>query len=367
MNINFEGLLKIILKHRFFILVNTVSITLLIIFVSFVIPARFKSKAILMPKRLEFFTPDSIKVERIKLPVPSEYYFLPSLMTPSHLYAEILKTPRVLMPVVKNYKLKEYFKKKSLEDAMEKLKDHVHIKITPAGLIVISVEMRDKNLARNINSAIIENLQEVLGGLDYGIWSKMGQFLLYKMKEIRDTINFLQNQLTLHRVKYKTIFPDSEYLIQLSNYSELFRTKLNLEFQRDYLSYLFPGSPIVDHISRRIDLIEDRLKHIENEKGTIKWLEKGLQTTAALGVKYEELRAKLTMYMSLYKALEFEYEYAKIMADKEVSPLEVLQFPSLPEIRSFPKRKKMAVLGLIVGLYMSLVGALFLECIHRKS
>ena len=358
-------LLVVVLKRFKLIFFLTISIVFFSVILSLVLPPKYEAEIIIMPKRLEYIPQDSLQLAKIGLPIPSHTYYLPILTTPSNLYAEIIKSAAVLDRLIYQFDLKKYYKKKYVEDVRKKLSRDIHVKLGQSGLVFVYVTNKDRSMARDMANQIPVILNQLLVSEDSNIWGSMEEFLVNKLVNIEDSIRKVEKKLDLFKKRYTLVEIDKD----LENYTRIIHDlelkRLNLEFNKKLLLNFSDSSLfLIKHIEQELRAINNEIKRVKSE-GLDHYLKFPFNYIPSIYSDYMNLKNEYDFLVSLYEAVFYEYQYAKLMRNKRMPIISVIKQAELPEKRSSPQRKKMVIFSLIIAVYLGIIMAFLLEFFEK--
>ncbi len=120
--------------------------------------------------------------------------------------------------------------------------------------------------------------------------------------------------------------------------------------------------------------LEEEIKGLKEQAGRLEAKGGGGNADALMptgrmpqvGIDYLRKLRELRTNEALYEILLKEFEAAKLEEGKDVSVIQVVEQAVQPESRFKPKRKQMVILAFVVSLFVSSIGAFFLELIDRS-
>lgn len=123
-----------------------------------------------------------------------------------------------------------------------------------------------------------------------------------------------------------------------------------------------------DFIENRIEEAEQELKH--SEEALREFRESNLNyyssTDPELLMEHDRLYREVQMQNQVYLTLKQQYEIATIQAKKELPIIQVLDHATPPALKSSPKRAKITIVGLFLGLMVSLLYAI-VDYLYREK
>ncbi len=229
------------------------------------------------------------------------------------------------------------------------------------GLVRISVEHRDPELAQTIGKVLIEELKSLLGEKTLTIAKANRLFLENQLRETEEELRMKLRELARFQREEKMIAPQEQIKGSLELYTELLSRKVSLQIElRKLESVLSPDSSRIEYLRRQIEAIDSQLSKIETAESGLSAVP-SLEATPEKMASYTEIFLKVRGLQSKYETLLKLYEQAKMEERKEFIYVEVIDPPSLPEIPEKPKVKLMVAVAGVTSLFLGVFAALFLE------
>ncbi len=205
----FSSYLGIILKRRRFVVITVCVIVIIAIIISLLIPPTYTATATLLPPtyNLEGGGVGSL----IAAGALSRFMGgFPGLVSPSHLYANIMRSRTVQKRIIEKYDLLKIFKVKMLDDAYKELNRITKINISPEGIISISVTHKNKILAADIANSYGEELDKFNREAAMTFGKKYRIFIEQRLKATVDSLHRAEECLKEFQRKYRTVALDIE-------------------------------------------------------------------------------------------------------------------------------------------------------------
>src|SRR5690606_37518589 len=135
-------------------------VTLAATVVSFLLPSWYAAEVVLLPpKDIKMATGTFSAVEEIAS--MTEGLTLPMMVTPSDLYARILKSRRISEAIIERFNLREKYGTGNRTETYLALMSHVPFRVTDEGLLSVVVEDRNPDTAALIANAYIDELDSL--------------------------------------------------------------------------------------------------------------------------------------------------------------------------------------------------------------
>ncbi len=255
-------------------------------------------------------------------------------------------------------------KKNPLNKATSMLKGMVNISDDKkTGVISISIDYKDPELAKKIAEKYVEELQKILNEKSLTI-SKMNRVFLEKqLKEEESKLKKYQQEMAEFQKKNKIIEPNRQVAGTMGLYTRLVSQKVSLEVQLKRMeTALSPDNPQVEILKSQIKEIDKQLRKIEQKtEGALPSLANAPEKI----IKYTNLLRKLKASEAIYETLLKMYEQTKLEEAKENLFVEIIDYPILPDKPVKPKKKLMVAVAGVSSLFLGIFIAFFLEWLEN--
>jgi uncharacterized protein involved in exopolysaccharide biosynthesis len=249
--------------------------------------------------------------------------------------------------------------------AIEKMEDDV-VSISDdkkTGVINISIDFKDPELAKKIAEQYVKELQDILAEKSLTV-SKMNRVFLEKqLEEEEKKLKKYQQEMAEFQKENKIIEPTKQLEGTMELYTNLIAQKIALEVQLKKIeTALSPDNPKISILKNQIKEIEEQLRRIEQKAdGALP----SISNVPEKIVKYTDLLRKLKASEAIYETLLKMYEQAKLDEAKENLYVEVIDYPILPDKPVKPKKKLMVAVAGITSIFLGIFIAFFLEWLEN--
>ncbi len=227
------------------------------------------------------------------------------------------------------------------------------------GTITISVDYKDKSVAKRIVEAYLNELQTIIDEKAF-TKAKMERLSVEKkLKEVEERLKTLQSKLIEFQKKTNLIVPEKQIASSIEVYSSLISEKITLEMELK--SLLTRGGSI-----ERITELRNKLREINNK---IKEFES--KNSQRILLSFKEIPEEMSNYYSIlreirlsqriYETLLKLYENIRFAEMKEAIYVEIIDPPYTTDEPVKPKRKLIIGIAFISSLFLSIFIALFIE------
>jgi len=293
--------------------------------------------------------------------------------TLSDLFAVILESGTITGKIIKKFDLKRIFKTKSNFDTAEILHGITKIRVSPEGIVAVSVTWKNKYLAADIANAYITELDKFNTEIAMTVGKKYRIFIEQRLKETTDTLKLAEEALRAFQEKHRTVALDLEIESAILTMAELKRQILLLEVKKGAIvSSSQTNNPYVHNINKEIRELKKQLAKIEfgsEQKDTTQFgagFSMAFTDLPEVSLEYVRLVRNVEVQQVIFEVLTQQYEQAKIMELKDTPTVQVLDRASPPEKRSLPKRRQIVMLAAIFSILLAVSCAFIFEW-HEKT
>lgn len=362
-NKKFVDYLLILLKWREFIVKIVLIACILTIVILFLIPEKYTAVATIMPPSSE---PDMFGLlsnfgVTSSLSRLSQLGGLSGLSTPSDLYAAIINSDRIYGEIIARFELKKVFKTKTMDATVKQLAQMVKTKVSPVGIISVSVTHTDKKLAADIANAFVEELDKFNKQTNMTMGKKYRIFVEQRLKETQDSLTKAEEALRKFQEQHRTVAIDTEIKNAIETIVKLKSEIILREVQKGAVASASGfNNPYVTNIDQELRELKRQLAKIEfgSKDTTRKEFGVGFSVPFAklpeLSLEYARLIRDVKIQEVVFELLTQQYEQAKIMEAKDTPTVQILDMAYPPERKSYPKRVQTLIMVLILSLIFSI-------------
>jgi len=186
-------------------------------------------------------------------------------------------------------------------------------------------------------------------------------FLEERLKSIKGDLDASSVALSQFSSRNATINPQIQGQVLLQSATTL-QSQLTIAQSELYgLKAQYSDDNVrVREVRARVDELQRQLRKMGSTEDTTGYAEHNsdqvyptIRELPILGVTYTDLYRKVAMQDAIYETLNKQYELARVEESKEIPPIKVLDEPQVAEIKSYPHRMIITLLGVLIS---SLVG-----------
>lgn len=363
--ISFMEVLQIAYKHRAFLLLQFLVISVLAVTIALVIPKTYSSSAtVLPPSSSEFpsvMPPEMTTglggvIERLTGTSGSD----------SNRLISILKSRKLAEQVIMHFDLMQRYKAETIEEAIESFRDQVHYTIDEEKMVRVTVhtetsffhpledEIQTTQLAQDMCQFIIDYLDE-----EYTLLKT--QKARYERALIEDRLaqskaDLQHAQLALRNFSERTgIVALPEQLeagiaAAAKLESELLINEIELQVLMNTFS---PASSEVKNKEKLVEQLRSSLNQMLTEQNDLQGVLPRLSESPAHIMEFAQLQRDITIQELIYEYLIQQYEQVKLQEARQTPTLQFIDTPQLPTDKVRPIRSLLVIIIVLLGMMLS--------------
>jgi uncharacterized protein involved in exopolysaccharide biosynthesis len=363
---NFYDLLYLLVKERKKIIYITLAFTAFAVGLSLVIPVKYKATATLMP-------PVNQGVNLMSLALKGSFTsdpeiggvgFMPGMVTPSDVFAYMLKSGTIAGMVINECGLVEHYKKdkvfakdqpKALFQVSKKLNKATVIKVGDERFITITVEDKDKNKAAEIANCYGDALDRVYTSLTMNQGRKAREFIEKRLEQEEILLKKMEDSLNVFQKRFRTVSLDDEMkaVIEMSATLEgkIVGQRIEMEAMKSYGTVENPQiKSLENQISKAEQQLNELMKGSKNKNLFVPFA-----SAPDIGMELGRRMRDVRIHQEVYGLLVQQLEQAKIMEAKDTPKIQFLEKATPPYKKSWPKRALIVIFGFLAGILSSII------------
>ncbi len=256
----------------------------------------------------------------------------------------ILKSRHVRQQLVNEFDLVARYKVDDIEEALGALDDHSRFFVGQEGLVTISIEDRDPEVAaRMVNRSLA-----ILDAFNADQRMTKGQrtriFVERELEQAAEDLRAAEEALEAYQTETKLVPLSPQLQAGVSASASLLARKMETEIA------LRMKESVLKEGNEEIKLLRAELAEIDRK----------LAELPAVGLEYARLVRDLKVREEVYGFLRTEYEQAKIQEERDTPSLTILDHAEKPLKRDRPRRTLLTLAAAGVTGVISVLGALVL-------
>ena len=287
--------------------------------------------------------------------------------TPGDLYVGIVKGRTVMDKVIERFKLQEIYKQENLDRTRDVLTDNLEAKSDlKTGIITIAVLDKDPVRAAEMANGFVDALKKVASGLAI---SEAAQKRLYYEEQLKDVQEkLMKSETALKDFQERTGFQEAESqtAAQVQTLAKLRAEIAAREVEMAALrNYATAENPEYKKVSSELAGLKQQLSKLEASRGSSMDPLNPEGGMPAVRLEYLRLLREVKFNEVLFGILTKQYEMAKLGEVKDAAVIQVIDTAVPPQVRFKPKRTLMVLLAAVLGFFLSVFAAFFLEFLEN--
>jgi uncharacterized protein involved in exopolysaccharide biosynthesis len=343
----FLNLLAVIVNRRRFLFWNSLLVTLAVLSFSFFLPTRYKATStILFPRDSgENLTGLSALVQQFDI----SRNLLSGPTSNTQIYLAILKSRTIADSVVVDFDLVHRYKVKNMEGARRRLRALSEFNLTSGGVIEISVEDTDREMAARLANAFVTHLDALNRSTRMGEGKRTRIFIEKRLSETTARLNAAEDSLRAFQESHPGVALPPEAATAAGAAADLMAQRISLGAEVEVLQ----GS------------LHPQATALVRKRAELSALDRELEGMPLLSLEIARRYRDVKVQQAVFELLTAQYEEARIQESKDQPTVEVLDTAIPPLRKSFPHRGIMTVVALFFSLVVGLLVAAFLETMDR--
>jgi len=251
----------------------------------------------------------------------------------------------------------------TLQDAVRSLTGITEITDDKKGLISISVEYKDPEIAADIANQYTIEPQRFLSKNALSMAKRNRIFVENQLHKVKKELRKAEEALRGFQVNKKIVAMDAQTEASIMALANLKGQITAKEVQLGVIKqYSTPSNPDVLTIKDELRELKKQLAMVESKESNPEpEAMPSLSEAPTLGLQYVRLKRKAVTHQKVFELLTQQYEMAKIDEAKEEITFQVIDRAIAPEKRIKPKRKLNVMLAGVVSLFTGIFLVFFLE------
>lgn len=351
-------------RRRGLIFTIVILATLVAVVVSLFLPKWYSATALVLPAPQQAGGNGLAELAQVALFTRDAHF--PGMITTNDIYARMLKSRRILDKIINQFDLKTRYGTENMSGTYEALVSRLTVRVTDEGMLSISVEDRDPKTAAEMATAFVNQLIALNRDLLSTSASENRQFIQARLDDVTAQLDSARSQLEQFQIKNRAVSFDDQTKLAMDRAVGLKITQANLQLEIEMSeSVMGNDNPDLVALKKRLGIIDDQLHQLEWGGGDSSFFSLPISEVPSLRGQYESLYTRVRVHESLYQTLLDLLEKARIQEKERTPSIAVLDWPSVPDLRSRPQRSLIVAATFVCALIFSLLLAVLLEYLRR--
>jgi uncharacterized protein involved in exopolysaccharide biosynthesis len=330
--------------------------------IAFLIPTRYESTARLMP-------PDNTQTGGLAMAaaalsggagglgnIASDVL---GIKSSSDIFVAILSSRTVQEKLIQKFDLRKTYRDRSMEDASKDLAERTGISVDrKSQVITLTVTDHDPKRAAAMGQAYVEELNRLVAELSTSSARRERIFLEERLKAVNQDLETAEKDFSQFASKNAAIDVKEQGKAMVEAAATLQGQLIAAESEFEGLKQIYTDNNVrVRSVRARIDELKHQLDKLggkgesmtEVSSQASDSLYPSIRKLPLLGVTYADLYRRTRVQEAVFETLTKEYEMAKVQEVKEIPAVKVLDYPNIPERKSFPPRTLILFLGMTLS------------------
>ena len=343
------GFLYVILKHRKFLIWNTVLVSLLVMGGSFLLPVRYRATATILPPEKD--SKDILGLGSMLQSFDVSKISLTGVSSNAQIYLAVLKSRTVADRMIEEFHLDQRYKAKNLEVARRRLGAASKFRLTSNGLIQVSVEDEDPQVAADMTNAFVRHLDQLNRTLRMGEGRQTRVFVEERLQATEARLRSAEDSLLNFKERHPGVVLPDNIIAAESATANLLAQRVAIGAELEELkSWFHPDAPLL----------------IQKE-GAVNAFDRQLEDLPYLELELGRLFRNFKIQEKVFELLTAQFEEARIRENRDVATVEVLDAAVPPLRKSFPRRGIMTMAACAFSIVSGLILVVSVESMGRMK
>jgi len=325
---------------------------------AFLIPARFKSSARLMP-------PDSNQSGGLAMAAAALSGSAGSLggiatdmlglKSSSDIFVGILSSRTVQDKLIQQFDLRNLYRDRRMEDARKDLAERTDLSVDrKSQIITITVTDHDPKRASAMGEAYVAELNRLVAELSTSSARRERIFLEERLKAVNQDLEAAEKEFSQFSSKNTAIDIKEQGKAMVEAAATLQGQYIAAQSELEGLKQIYTDNNVrvrsvrarIGELKRQLEKLGGKGEQASEASGQqADFLYPSIRKLPLLGVTYADLYRRTRVQEAVFESLTKEYELAKVQEVKEIPTVKVLDSPNIPDKKSYPPRLVIMLLG----------------------
>jgi uncharacterized protein involved in exopolysaccharide biosynthesis len=328
-----------VVRRARWILAAAVAAGLVTAVVSLLMPAWYAARATFLPSTEERTTPSLTAMLQGALNPGGG---LSQLMQAGDLSVSLMQSMRIREPLVREFDLVERYRARDVDEAAGALDRHTSFHVGQEGMVRVTVEDRDPEVAAALANRTVELLDRFNAEQRMTRGRRTRQFVEAQLETTQAALARAEEALTAYQESTRVVPLSSSDASAVETGAMLLTRKMQLEIELEVKGeWLAEESEELRRLRTELDEVERRLGELP-----------------ALQLEFARLVRDVKVQEEVYRFLRSQLEEARIREQEDTPSLTVVDRATPPALRARPQRTKMVLAAVVLAGLVAVLGAL---------
>jgi len=328
--------------------------------IAFLIPARYKGKAQLMPPEGQQGLGTALMSAMSSKGAAGALGGLAGDLLGSKntgaLFVGVLKSRTVADRIIEDFDLRHLYRDSKMEDARDDLEDHTDIaEDRKSGIISVTVTDYDPRRAAAMAQAYVNELDRLVAQVSTSAARRERIFLESRLHEVKGDLDVAAHRFSDFASKNTALDIPAQSRAMMEAAATLQGQLIAAQSELSGLEQIYADSNVrVRSAKARIEELHQQLQKMggnpENPTSNDGLIAPSIRKLPLLGVTYAELYRQNKIEETVFELLTQQYEMAKVQEAKEIPSVKELDVPIVATKKYFPPRLLFIVIGTVLGI-----------------
>lgn len=283
------------------------------------------------------------------------------LKSTSDMFVGVLQSRTVEDDIISKFGLLHVYHDRYPQDARKDLEKLTDISVDrKSGIITIQVTDKDPKRAAGIGQEYVTDLNRLVNQLTTSSAHRERVFLEQRLDQVKISLESAEKQFSEFASKNTAIDIPEQGKAMIGAAASLEGQLIASQTELESLRQIYTDNNVrIRAMQARVDEIHRQMQKLgggssasaaANNLESSQEMYPSIRELPVLGVTYADLYRSTKVQEAIFETLTQEYELAKVEEAKEIPVVKVLDFPNVPEKKSFPPRLVIIFLGTLSAL-----------------
>lgn len=275
------------------------------------------------------------------------------------LYVDLFRSRTVQERVVDRLNLQKIYWKRYKQDARKKLDGRTDVsEDRKSGVILLTVEDRDRQRARDIALAYVDELNHLMAQVSTSSARRERIFIEQRLIDCKRDLEDAEKQFSAFASKNTALDIKEQTKAMVESAAALQGQLIAAQSELQSLEQVYTDNNVrvrsmrarVDELKRQTQNIHGTDSSLASDTDAPDELYPSVRKLPLLGVEWADLYRRTKIQETVFELLTQQYELARIQEAKEIPTINVIDPANIPEKKSWPPRLLIVVVLSILAL-----------------